>query len=166
MARRGLGFGMTLIYAGPSPKPEIEAELGIARRSLPELLSEADFVSIHTPLNDSTRNLVGGPEFRQMKRKGILINTARGGVVDQDALVTALQDGEFGGAALDVTVPEPLPVDHALLSLPNVIITPHIGSGSEATRSKMGEMAAENVIAVLGGHDPPNPVNRPARTVD
>ena len=136
--------------------------MGVERRSLPELLAESDFISIHTPLNDETAGLMGTEEFRQMKRAGILINTARGGVVDQDALVEALRDGQIGGAALDVTVPEPLPVDHALLQLPNVIITPHIASASEATRAKMGEMAAENVIAVLRGEVPPNPVNRPA----
>ena len=162
VARRGHGFGMKLLYTSRSAKPEVEAELGVERRSLPELLAESDFISIHTPLNDETAGLMGTEEFRQMKRAGILINTARGGVVDQDALVEALRDGQIGGAALDVTVPEPLPVDHALLQLPNVVITPHIASASEATRAKMGEMAAENVIAVLRGEVPPNPVNRPA----
>lgn len=161
-ARRGRGFGMKLLYASRTAKPAVEQELGIERRSLPALLAQSDFVSIHTPLNQETEGLIGARQFHHMKPTGILINTARGGVVDQDALIEALRDGQLAGAALDVTVPEPLPVDHALLQLPNVIITPHIGSASEATRAKMGEMAAENVLAVLRGEAPPNPVNRPA----
>ena len=153
---------MKLVYASRSPKPDVEAELGVGRRSLDELLVTSDFVSIHTPLNAETEKLLGAEAFRRMKPTAILVNTARGGVVDQDALVDALKAGEIGGAALDVTVPEPLPVDHDLLKLPNVVITPHIGSASEATRARMGEMAAENVIAVLAGDVPPNAVNEPS----
>ena len=104
---------------------------------------------------------MGAAEFAAMKETAILVNTARGGVVDQDALVRALRAGAIGGAALDVTVPEPLPLDHPLYGFPNVTITPHIGSASHATRARMAEMAAGNIIAVLAGEEPPNPVNRP-----
>ncbi|WP_288020215.1 2-hydroxyacid dehydrogenase, partial [Tepidiforma sp.] len=103
----------------------------------------------------------GPAAFAAMKPGAILVNTARGGIVDQDALVEALRSGSLGGAALDVTDPEPLPLSHPLYSFPNVIITPHIGSASRATRARMAEMAAANILAVLAGSEPPNPVNRP-----
>jgi phosphoglycerate dehydrogenase-like enzyme len=103
---------------------------------------------------------MGAAEFAQMKPTATLINTARGGVVDQDALVAALRSQAIRGAALDVTDPEPLPLEHPLYSFENVIITPHIASGSLATRSKMADMAAENIVAVLAGRSPVNPVNR------
>jgi glyoxylate reductase len=125
-----------------------------------ELLSESDFVSVHTPLNAATRGMFGALEFGLMKRSAIFVNTARGGVVDQDALIDALNAGEIAGAALDVTDPEPLPLNNRLYGFPNVIITPHIASGSLATRSKMADMAAANIIEVLAGRAPINPVNR------
>src|SRR5690606_10342978 len=138
----------------------LEAELGVEWRELPELLAESDFVSLHTPLTAETRHLIGRAEFEQMRRSAILVNTARGPVVDQDALVDALRTGQVAGAALDVTDPEPLPLDHPLFELPNVIITPHIASASFATRSRMASMAAENILAALDGRRPPNAVNR------
>jgi glyoxylate reductase len=106
---------------------------------------------------------MGAENLRRMKRTAILINTSRGQVVDQDALVEALREGVIGGAALDVTDPEPLPLEHPLFALPNAIITPHIASASVATRSRMAEMAARNIIAVLRGETPPNAVAIPGR---
>ena len=162
MARRAAGFNMPVLYSSRTRKPELEAKYGYRWSSFGDLLARSDFVSIHTPLTPETRHLFGAPEFAQMKREAMLINTSRGGAIDQDALVAALRARELGGAALDVTDPEPLPLGHPLFTLPNVVITPHIASASLATRSRMAEMAATNVIAVLEGREPYNPVNRPA----
>ncbi len=161
VARRARGFGMTVLAATRTPRPEVERDLGVERVPFGELLARSDFVTLHVPYGPETEHLMGSTEFAAMKETAILVNTARGGVVDQDALVDALQEGAIGGAALDVTVPEPLPLDHPLYGFPNVVITPHIGSGSHATRARMAEMAAANIIAVLAGEEPPNPVNRP-----
>ena len=161
VARRASGFSMRVLYHNRSPKPDAERELGVVRAGLDELLRESDFVSLHVPLRPETRHLLGAREFAIMKRSALLINTARGTVIDQDALVAALRAGRPGGAALDVTDPEPLPLDHPLYSFPNVLITPHIASASHATRARMAEMAAANIIAVLAGREPPNAVNRP-----
>ena len=161
VARRARGFGMTVLAATRTPRPEVERELGVERVPLPELLARSDFVSIHVPYGPETERLLGAAEFDVMKETAILVNTARGGVIDQDALVEALHAGAIGGAALDVTVPEPLPLDHPLFGFPNVVITPHIGSAGHATRARMAEMAASNIIAVLAGEEPQNPVNRP-----
>jgi glyoxylate reductase len=163
MARRGRGFGMRILYASRTRKPAAEAAIGVQQVAFEELLRESDFVSIHVPLTVETRGMFGAPQFALMRPSAILINTARGQVVDQDALVAALGVGLIGGAALDVTTPEPLPADHALYSFPNVIVTPHIGSASFATRSKMARMAAENIMEVLAGRAPVNPVNQPER---
>ena len=162
VARRARGFGMTVLAATRTPRPDLERELGVERAALPDLLARADFVSLHVPLGPDTERLMGAAAFAAMKDDAILVNTARGGVVDQEALVDALRAGAIGGAALDVTVPEPLPPDHALFGFPNVIVTPHIGSASRATRARMAEMAARNVAAALAGETPPNPVNRPS----
>lgn len=160
MARRARGFDMRVLYNSRTRKPDAEATLGCAFAELPELLRQSDFVSLHTPLNAETRGLIGEREFGQMKRTAILINTARGQVVDQAALIRALEAGTIAGAALDVTDPEPLPLDNPLYSFPNLVITPHVASASLATRSKMAEMAAANIIEVLAGRAPVNPVNR------
>ncbi len=162
VARRARGFSMRLLYTNRSPRPGAEHELSAERRSLDELLAQSDFVSIHVPLTAETRHMFGEPQFRLMKPTAIFVNTTRGGVVDQDALVAALRGGLIAGAALDVTDPEPLPLSHPLFDLPTVVITPHIASASVTTRSRMAEMAAQNIIAVLAGEEPPNPVNRPA----
>jgi glyoxylate reductase len=159
MARRASGFDMRVLYHSRSRRPDLKAALGYEFVSLPELLGRSDFVSVHTPLNADTRGLLAAAEFALMKPNGILINTARGQVIDQEALIAALQTGTIGGAALDVADPEPLPLDSPLFALPNVIITPHIGSASLATRSRMAEMAARNIIAALAGETPPNAVN-------
>lgn len=162
VARRARGFSMRLLYTNRSPRPEAERELGAERRPLDQLLADSDFVSIHVPLTAETRHMFGEAQFRLMKPTAIFVNTARGGVVDQDALVAALREGFIAGAGLDVTDPEPLPLSHPLFALPNVVITPHIASASVTTRSRMAEMAARNIIAVLAAEEPPNPVNRPA----
>lgn len=161
VARRARGFAMRVLYTARSRKPAAERALGVEWSTFGGLLEAADFVSIHVPLSPGTRHLFGEDAFARMKRDAVLVNTARGGVVDQDALVRALRRGQLRGAALDVTDPEPLPLDHELFGFPNVIITPHIASASEATRARMAEMAAANIIAVLGGEEPANAVNRP-----
>lgn len=161
VARRARGFSMRLLYTGRTRKPAAEEALGAEFVVLDDLLRQSDFVSVHTPLTAETRGLMGAPQFALMKATAILVNTSRGQVVDQDALVDALRTGAIGGAALDVTDPEPLPATHPLFGFANVVITPHIASASLATRSRMAEMAAANIIAVLAGREPPNPVNRP-----
>jgi lactate dehydrogenase-like 2-hydroxyacid dehydrogenase len=152
------GFGCRILYNSPAPKPELADPLGAEFADFPDLLAESDFVSIHAPLNAETRHLFNADAFRKMKRTAVLINTSRGGTVDQDALYHALATGEIAAAGLDVTTPEPLPVDHPLLQLPNCVILPHIASASYATRAKMAVLAAENVIAGVRGHPLPHPV--------
>jgi glyoxylate reductase len=160
MARRARGFDMRILYNSRTRKPEAEALLGCEFAELEELLGRSDFVSVHTPLTTQTTGLIGARELALMKPTAILINTARGRVVDQDALIAALRENAIAGAALDVTEPEPLPLDNALYSFPNVTITPHIASASLATRSKMADMAATNIIEVLAGRPPVNPVRQ------
>ena len=127
--------------------------------SLHELLKRSDFVSVHVPLGPTTRRLIGAGELARMKPTAILINTARGPIVDQAALYTALRDGVIGGAALDVTDPEPMAGDDPLLTLDNCLVVPHIASASRATRGRMAAMAAANLIAGVRGERLPNPVN-------
>lgn len=122
-------------------------------------LAQSDFVSLHVPLTPHTHYLIGEAEFRVMKPSSILINTARGGVVDPEALYHALVHGHIGGAALDVTDPEPIPVSHPLLTLPNCLVIPHLGSASVATRTRMACIAAENIVAGLHGDALPHCVN-------
>lgn len=146
MARRGEGFGMDVIHHSRSSGVPLD-----------ELLERSDYVSLHTPLTDATRHLIGADELRQMKKTAYLINTARGGVVDQVALREALEQGEIAGAGLDVTDPEPLPKDDPLLTAPNLLVVPHIGSATTRTRSRMADMAVDNLLAALAGHDMPYP---------
>lgn len=159
MARRARGFDMRLLYHSAHRNPEAERELGAGYRELDDLLRESDFVSLHTALTPETKGLIGARELALMKRGAILVNTARGPVVDTTALVEALRAGTIAGAALDVTDPEPLPVDHPLLALPNAVVIPHLGSGSTTTRARMAELAARNLSAVLRGERPPHVVN-------
>ena len=147
VARRAEGFGMTVLAS--------------SRRSgvpLEELLERADFVSLHCPLTPATRHLIGTEALARMKPSAYLINTARGGVVDQVALRLALLAGEIAGAALDVTEPEPLPPDHPLLDAPNLLVVPHVGSATVRTRAKMAAMAVDNLLAALDGRPMPHPV--------
>jgi glyoxylate reductase len=159
VARRARGFAMRILYTDEVARPEIETVTGARRVEKDELLREADFVTLHVPLLPSTRHFIGARELRLMKPTAVLINTSRGPVVDQRALAQALQAGRPAMAALDVTDPEPIPLDDPLLTLPNVVITPHIASASLTTRSKMAEMAVDNLLAGLAGQRPPNCVN-------
>jgi len=151
MAKRGRGFDMKTLYFSRTRKPELEARYGLEYADLPELLATADFVSLHVPLTPETRHYIGERELRMMKPTAILINVARGPVVDSQALYTALKEGWIRAAGLDVTDPEPIPPDHPLLSLDNLVITPHIGSASEGSRRAMCLLAARNLIAGLKG---------------
>ncbi len=159
MAKRAKGFDMRIIYYDPSRRPDLEKQYGIEYRSLEELMAESDFVTLHCLLNEQTRHLINKQMLARMKPTGILINTSRGPVVDQEALYEALAKKQIAGAALDVTDPEPPAADDPLLQLDNLTIVPHIASASFATRTKMATMAAENLIAALSGKRPPNPVN-------
>ncbi len=162
MARRARGFDMRVLYTTPMRRPEhaaLEAELGVTYAPLDDLLAQSDFVSLHTPLTATTHGLINRERLRQMKPDAILINTARGPIVETSALLAALQAGEIGGAALDVTDPEPLPADHPLMTLPNCIVTPHIASASTATRAHMADLAARNLLAGLAGETMPACVN-------
>jgi len=159
VARRAKGFGMRVLYHDLVRRRDVEAELGAVFSSLEGLLSEADFVTIHADLNQGTLHLIDAERIRLMKRNSILVNTARGTIVDNMALFKALKARRIRGAALDVTDPEPLPRDHPLLGLDNVLVTPHIGSASVATRSKMAELAVNNLLAGLEGKRLPNCVN-------
>ena len=158
VARRLRGFGCTLLYAGPRRKPDAEAETGARCVDFDTLLAESDFVTVHSPLNEATRGLFGLDAFRKMKPTAVFVNTSRGGLVDQAALLAALQSGVIAAAGLDVTTPEPLPTDHPLFRLPNCVVLPHIGSASIATRNRMALMAAENLIAGVRGEALPNGV--------
>jgi glyoxylate reductase len=159
VSRRALGFEMTVLYHSHRRQPQLEETLGIRWTSLDTLLQQADFVSLHCPLTPETHHLIDDRAFSLMKRSAILINTARGSIVDPVALHQALHTQAIAGAALDVTVPEPIPLDSPLLDLTNLIITPHIGSASQATREKMATMAMANLMAGLAGKPLPHCVN-------
>jgi glyoxylate reductase len=161
VARRAGGFGMKVVYHNRSRRSrKEETELNAEYvPDLPSLLEMSDFVSIHVPLTDETRHLIGADELARMKPTAILINTARGPVVDQKALYEALKNGEIFAAGIDVTETEPIPPDDPLLTLSNIVIAPHIGSASFPTRTKMATMAADNLLAGLRGELPPNCVN-------
>jgi len=160
VARRALGFAMNILYYDPETAHLPESMRLHARPvELETLLHESDFITIHTPLNEQTRRLIRRETLALMKPTAMLINTARGGVVDTNDLYEALRDGVIAYAALDVTEPEPLPADHPLLSLENVLITPHIASASHATRGKMALFAAQNLLAGLRGEPLPYCVN-------
>ncbi|HEY9702493.1 MAG TPA: D-glycerate dehydrogenase, partial [Allocoleopsis sp.] len=152
VARRAKGFNLNILYHNRHRLDvNLEQELGVKYVSLEELLQESDFITLHTPLTDNTYHLIGSNELKLMKKTAFLINTARGQILNQNALHHALIEGEIAGAALDVTDPEPLPSNHELLQLNNVIITPHIGSASYETRSRMAIIAAQNLLAGLQG---------------
>jgi glyoxylate reductase len=144
VAKRGAGFDMRVEVA----------DIG---DDLMAMLGEADFVSIHVPLTDSTEGLFGRAQFQAMKPTAIVVNTARGPVIDRDALAEALHAGEIGGAALDVTVPEPLPADDPLLDAPNLLVVPHIGSATTGARAAMTDRAVRNLLAGLAGEPVPYP---------
>jgi lactate dehydrogenase-like 2-hydroxyacid dehydrogenase len=140
VARRLEGFGCEVAYAGRDDRAALE-----------RVLAASDFVTLHCPLTEGTRGLIGEAELAAMKPTAYLVNTARGPIVDQAALGAALAAGEIAGAALDVTDPEPLPADHPLLSAPNLLVVPHLGSATHRTREAMAELAVDNLLAGLAG---------------
>jgi glyoxylate reductase len=159
VARRAAGFGMPVLYhAGHRLPPDQEAALHVAWRELDELLAEADFVTVHTGLTPATRHLIGEAELQRMKPSAVLVNTARGPIVDEAALARALRDGEIGAAGLDVFEREP-EVHPDLLGLDNVTVVPHLGTATLETRVAMGMTAAANLLAALEGGRPPNLLN-------
>ena len=160
LARRAQGFGMTVLYHDTTRLPdEVTEPLGASYVPLDELLARSDFVSLHVNLTADTRHLVNARTLGLMKPTAVLVNTSRGPVVDQRALADALRDGVIRAAGLDVTDPEPIPMDDPLVGLDNCLIVPHIASASPATRGKMAAMAARNVLAGLRGEWLPTPVN-------
>ena len=160
LARRAAaGFGMQVIYHSQRPKPDVEARYGARRFALDELLAQADFVCLTVPLSAATEGLIGRGELALMKPEAILINISRGRVVDEQALIDALETRRIRGAGLDVFVQEPLAADSPLLRLDNVVATPHIGSATEETRQAMARCAMDNLLAALAGRRPANAVN-------
>lgn len=159
MARRAFGFGMRILYYDTRRYYEAETNLGVEYADFETVLAESDYISIHTALTPETRYLFGPAQFARMKPTAILINTARGPIVDESALYRALSTGQLAYAALDVTEIEPLPLDSPLLTLPNIVIAPHIASASIQTRTRMATIAAENVAAALSGRRLPACVN-------
>ncbi len=153
MGRRSLGFNMRVLYTTRSAKDD-QSIAGAKRVSMKQLLQQSDFVSIHVPLTAQTKHLIGAKELALMKPGAILINTARGAVIDQRALYRSLKTGHLGGAGLDVSDPEPMASADPLLKLPDLVITPHIGSATHTTRNKMADIATDNIIEVLEGRRP------------
>ncbi|MEM9367780.1 MAG: D-glycerate dehydrogenase [Planctomycetota bacterium] len=141
------GWNMNVVYTARSRHASVERELNAQRLDLDTLLDRSNVVSLHVPLDEQTRHLIDGPRLARMRESAILVNTARGEIIDQDALVTSLQKGHPFAAGLDVTTPEPLPQNHPLVSLPNVLITPHIGSATSEARQAMARIAVDNLIA-------------------
>jgi gluconate 2-dehydrogenase len=158
--RAALGFNMKVLYTNRSPNPQAEQAYGARRVELAELLANSDFVCLQVPLTPETKHLIGAAELRAMKRSAILINASRGATVDEAALIEALQSGTIHAAGLDVFETEPLPADSPLLSMPNVVALPHIGSATHETRHAMALNAAENLVAALDGTLTRNVVNR------
>jgi len=159
VAHRAKGFNMRVIYYDPQPMPrEAEEQLGATRVDLNRLIAESDFISVHVPLTQETLHLISTPQFNAMKRNAILVNTSRGPVVDEAALVEALNARKLAGAGLDVYEREPA-VHPGLLAMPNVVLAPHIASATVRTRSEMSAMAARNMATAVRGGRPPNLVN-------
>ncbi|MBP87434.1 MAG: D-glycerate dehydrogenase [Planctomycetaceae bacterium] len=153
VAKRARAFNMTVLYHNRNRKADAEASLGVRFVSSDELLADSDYVMLCVPLTDETRGLIGAVELTKMKSTAILINIARGPIVDTDALTAALRNGDIYAAGLDVTDPEPLPRDHPLLQLDNVTIAPHLGSATEQTRRQMAEISVENLFRGLRGEE-------------
>ena len=145
VARRVEGFGVEVLHFGRSGGVPLD-----------ELLERSDFVTLHCPLTPETRGLIDAAALARMKPTAYLVNTARGPMVDTGALIDALREGEIAGAALDVTDPEPLPADHPLLGAPNLLVLPHLGSATHATRERMADLAVDNLLAGLAGERMPH----------
>ncbi len=159
MARRGQGFSMRVLYNDVVRREDLEQELSLEYADFDTVLRESDFVSMHVPYMPATHHLISTEQLAMMKQSAVLINTARGPIVDPQALYTALKSGEIWAAGLDVTDPEPIPMDDPLLTLDNCLIAPHIASASFNTRSDMSELAANNILAALSGERPPTILN-------
>lgn len=159
VARRAKGFGMEIVFSDPQSNHAFAEVLGARQLDLDELLKVSDIVTLHVPLTSQTRHLIDGRALNLMKPDALLVNTSRGPIVDQEALITALKEGFIGGAALDVTDPEPLPPDNELYELKNCLVVPHIGSATWNTRQRMAERACENLLAGLEGRRLPYCVN-------
>ena len=151
VARRAVGFSMRVLYYEPQRLPEVEQELGVSYRPLDELLAQSDFITLHVYMTDTTRHMINEEKLSLMKPNAILVNTSRGGIIDVNALYNSLKDNQIRAAALDVFDPEPIPKNHPILKMKNLLLTPHIASASEQTRKKMATMAAENLIAGITG---------------
>jgi glyoxylate reductase len=151
VARRARGFNMRVLYTDLKRHPEMEDELGVIYTNFDELLAQADFVSVHTYLSHETRHLFNRDAFSKMKPGAIFVNAARGPIVDPDALLWALREKKIAAAGIDVFEPEPIPAGHPILSLPNVVITPHIASASIQTRERMAAITVDNLLAGLDG---------------
>ncbi|HXJ47646.1 MAG TPA: D-glycerate dehydrogenase [Candidatus Acidoferrum sp.] len=159
VAHRAKGFNMRVLYFDPQPlPPDAERELGATRVDLGRLLAESDFVSVHVPLTQETHHMLSTPQFGQMKRSAIIINTSRGPVIDEAALVEALNAKKIAGVAMDVYEREPA-VHPGLIPMPNVVLAPHIASATVRTRSEMSAMAARNMATAVRGGRPPNLLN-------
>lgn len=159
VARRARGFGMHIIYYSRTRKPVSEAELGIEYAPLDDLLARSDFVSIHVSLSPETRGLIGPKQLALMKPDAIIVNTARGPIIDQTALVEWLRVNPAAMASLDVFETEPIPTDDPLLQLPNVVVAPHVGSATLTTRTRMANLVVDNIVAYLKGEMPPTALN-------
>jgi glyoxylate reductase len=160
IAKRATGFNMKILYYDVIRRPEIEKNLKIKYQELDTLIQEADFITINVPLLESTHHLINEERLKSMKSSAILINNARGPIIDEKALYKALKDGWIAGAGLDVFEQEPTPTDNPLLTLDNIVVAPHISSSSFETRSKMATMVAENLVSFLEEKIPPNLVNK------
>jgi glyoxylate reductase len=158
VAKRAAGFDMKVLYHNRNRDKDAESQLGVQYVSMDELIAQSDFVCLNVPYTPQTDKLIGEAQLKAMKPTAFLINTARGGVVDTDALLRALSEGWIAGAGLDVTEPEPLPRDHPLLKLENLVLTPHSGTSTVGTRRRMGEIALENLLAGLAGKELPRRV--------
>jgi glyoxylate reductase len=158
VAKRAAGFDMKVLYHNRNRDPDAESQLGVEYASMDDLIAQSDFVCLNVPYTPQTDKLIGEAQLKAMKPTAFLINTARGGVVDTDALLRALTEGWIAGAGLDVTEPEPLPRDHPLLNLENLVLTPHSGTSTVGTRRRMGEIALENLLAGLAGKELPRRV--------
>jgi glyoxylate reductase len=159
VAKRARGFDMRVLAFDPFEDGDFAREHEVTYVPLEQLLVDSDFVTLHVALTDETQHLIGAPELDRMKPTAILVNASRGPVVDTDALVDALRNGSILGAALDVTDPEPLSADHALVNMPNCIVVPHTASATVQTRDRMAELASRNLLAGLRGERPPAAVN-------
>ncbi len=159
MAKRAGGFGMRVLYYDVNRRADLEKSMGVTYADMDTLLRYSDFLTLHTDFTESPRHIMTAWAFALIKNTAVVVNTARGPIIDPQALYDALKTGKIGGAALDVTEPEPIPLDSPLLTLPNCLIVPHIASASVATRAKMAQMAAANLIAGVRGDKLPTCVN-------